>query len=238
VGHPFDTIKTKMQAQEGFLKGPGMVSSFSTVLKTQGLPGLYKVRKRAGWRGVLLRRDGGRERMRGCKVEDSMKIIYLQPKCLCQTLVREVLTGDTPKRRIPTKIHRSSSFFLPFLPPFLAQGALPPLLGSGIYRSTQFAVFEALYTKWDDEVGGRGRAGGREGGRGGNQKMRGSVREKRLRIDAGHKESMLLSTGALPLELTCISFSSFPPSVFLVCRWAGKRSPTRTGCKCGWWEQQ
>lgn len=44
VGHPFDTIKTKMQAQEGFIKGPGMVSSFSTVLKTQGLPGLYKVR--------------------------------------------------------------------------------------------------------------------------------------------------------------------------------------------------
>ncbi|TFJ86963.1 hypothetical protein NSK_002050 [Nannochloropsis salina CCMP1776] len=56
VGHPFDTIKTKMQAQEGFIKGPGM-------------------------------------------------------------------------------------------------GALPPLLGSGVYRSTQFAVFEALYTKWDNEVG-------------------------------------------------------------------------------------
>lgn len=74
VGHPFDTIKTKMQAQEGFLKGSGMLSSFSTVLRTQGLPGLYK-------------------------------------------------------------------------------GALPPLLGSGIYRSTQFAVFEALYTKWDNEVG-------------------------------------------------------------------------------------
>ena len=51
VGHPFDTIKTKMQAQEGFLKGPGMVSSFSTVLKTQGLPGLYKVRM--GEKGVL-----------------------------------------------------------------------------------------------------------------------------------------------------------------------------------------
>jgi len=40
-----------MQAQEGFLKGPGMVSSFSTVLKTQGLPGLYKVRM--GEKGVL-----------------------------------------------------------------------------------------------------------------------------------------------------------------------------------------
>lgn len=63
-----------MQAQEGFLKGPGMVGSFTTVLKTQGIAGLYK-------------------------------------------------------------------------------GALPPLLGSGIYRSTQFAVFEALYTKWDDELG-------------------------------------------------------------------------------------
>ena len=44
-------------------------------------------------------------------------------------------------------------FHPPFLPPSFTQGALPPLLGSGIYRSTQFAVFEALYTKWDDEVG-------------------------------------------------------------------------------------
>jgi solute carrier family 25 carnitine/acylcarnitine transporter 20/29 len=28
-------------------------------------------------------------------------------------------------------------------------GWLPPLWGSGLYRSTQFAVYEALYTKWD-----------------------------------------------------------------------------------------
>jgi solute carrier family 25 (mitochondrial carnitine/acylcarnitine transporter), member 20/29 len=43
-GHPFDTIKTKMQAQDGFIKGGGMMQSFSTVLRTQGIAGLYK-----GW---------------------------------------------------------------------------------------------------------------------------------------------------------------------------------------------
>jgi len=31
----------------------------------------------------------------------------------------------------------------------LYRGALFPMLGSGLYRSTQFAVFEALYTKWN-----------------------------------------------------------------------------------------
>jgi solute carrier family 25 carnitine/acylcarnitine transporter 20/29 len=31
----------------------------------------------------------------------------------------------------------------------LPGGWFPPLWGSGLYRSTQFAVYEALYTKWD-----------------------------------------------------------------------------------------
>jgi len=31
----------------------------------------------------------------------------------------------------------------------LYRGWIPPLWGSGLYRSTQFAVYEALYTKWD-----------------------------------------------------------------------------------------
>ncbi|XP_068692048.1 mitochondrial substrate carrier family protein S-like isoform X1 [Montipora foliosa] len=66
VGHPFDTIKTKMQAQQGF-EHEGMIRSFARTVKTQGIRGLYK-------------------------------------------------------------------------------GCIPPLWGSGIYRSTQFAVFEALYT--------------------------------------------------------------------------------------------
>ncbi|EDO31843.1 predicted protein [Nematostella vectensis] len=66
VGHPFDTIKTKMQAQAGFEK-TSMIKSFIKTVKTQGIRGLY----------------------RGC---------------------------------------------------------VPPLWGSGIYRSTQFAVFEAAYT--------------------------------------------------------------------------------------------
>lgn len=69
VGHPFDTIKTKMQAQRGFERR-NMIRSFVTTLRDQGIKGLY----------------------RGC---------------------------------------------------------LPPMFGSGIYRSAQFAVFEAVYTYMD-----------------------------------------------------------------------------------------
>lgn len=32
----------------------------------------------------------------------------------------------------------------------LYRGCAPPLIGSGLYRSVQFAVYEALYTKWND----------------------------------------------------------------------------------------
>ncbi|XP_070563411.1 mitochondrial substrate carrier family protein S-like [Ptychodera flava] len=73
VGHPFDTVKTKMQAQAGF-EGSGMFRTFVKTLRTQGIIGLY----------------------RGC---------------------------------------------------------IPPLWGSGIYRSTQFAVFEAGYTYMDNPFG-------------------------------------------------------------------------------------
>jgi solute carrier family 25 carnitine/acylcarnitine transporter 20/29 len=73
VGHPFDTIKTKMQAQRGF-ETSNMIRSFTTTLRTQGIRGLY----------------------RGC---------------------------------------------------------LPPLFGSGIYRSAQFAVFEGVYTYMDNPLG-------------------------------------------------------------------------------------
>ena len=66
VGHPIDTIKTKMQAQSGF-ESRGMIRTFLTTVQSQGIRGLYR-------------------------------------------------------------------------------GALPPLFGSGIFRSTQFAVFEASYT--------------------------------------------------------------------------------------------
>ena len=41
VGHPLDTIKTKMQAQKGFER-TSMSKSFLQVLNTQGLRGLYK----------------------------------------------------------------------------------------------------------------------------------------------------------------------------------------------------
>jgi len=69
AGHPFDTIKTKMQAQSGF-ESQGMIQSFMKTLRAEGIRGLY----------------------RGC---------------------------------------------------------VPPLWGSGIYRSTQFAVFESVYTYCD-----------------------------------------------------------------------------------------
>lgn len=42
VGHPFDTIKTKMQAQRGF-ESEGMIRSFMKTVKTQGLRGLYRL---------------------------------------------------------------------------------------------------------------------------------------------------------------------------------------------------
>ena len=73
VGHPFDTIKTKMQAQRGF-ETTNMFRSFVATVKSQGIRGLY----------------------RGC---------------------------------------------------------LPPLFGSGIYRSAQFAVFEAMYTYMSNPFG-------------------------------------------------------------------------------------
>jgi solute carrier family 25 carnitine/acylcarnitine transporter 20/29 len=66
VGHPFDTVKTKMQAQVGFEKS-NMFQSFTRTVREQGIRGLY----------------------RGC---------------------------------------------------------IPPIFGSGIYRSAQFAAFEGMYT--------------------------------------------------------------------------------------------
>ena len=73
VGHPFDTIKTKMQAQRGF-ETRNMFHSFVKTIQTQGIRGLYR-------------------------------------------------------------------------------GSLPPMFGSGIYRSAQFAVFEAIYTYMDSPFG-------------------------------------------------------------------------------------
>jgi len=71
VGHPFDTIKTKMQAQTTYLTSGGFLQTLRSVWRNEGLVGLYR-----GW--------------------------------------------------------------------------LPPLWGSSVYRSLQFAVYEALYTKWDN----------------------------------------------------------------------------------------
>ena len=41
VGHPFDTLKTKMQGQVGF-ESSGMVQTFWKTLKAQGVRGLYR----------------------------------------------------------------------------------------------------------------------------------------------------------------------------------------------------
>lgn len=77
VGHPMDTVKAKMQAQAGFMKGEdaGMMGVIRRVWRTEGAVGFFR-------------------------------------------------------------------------------GVVPPLFGSSVYRSAQFAVFEAVYTKttelgWD-----------------------------------------------------------------------------------------
>ncbi|XP_063962798.1 uncharacterized protein LOC129270805 [Lytechinus pictus] len=70
VGHPLDTIKTKMQAQSGY-EGTNMFKTLLKTLRTQGIIGLYR-------------------------------------------------------------------------------GSIPVLWGSGIYRSTQFGVFESVYTFLDN----------------------------------------------------------------------------------------
>ena len=41
VGHPFDTLKTKMQGQVGF-ENSSMVQTFWKTLRTQGMRGLYR----------------------------------------------------------------------------------------------------------------------------------------------------------------------------------------------------
>ena len=41
AGHPFDTVKTKMQAQPGF-ESQGMIKSFAKTLRMDGIKGLYR----------------------------------------------------------------------------------------------------------------------------------------------------------------------------------------------------
>ena len=42
VGHPLDTIKTKMQAQTEFLNNSGPFSTLWTVFRNEGIRGLYR----------------------------------------------------------------------------------------------------------------------------------------------------------------------------------------------------
>ena len=41
VGHPFDTVKTKMQAQTGF-ESQNMLKTFSRTVREHGIRGLYR----------------------------------------------------------------------------------------------------------------------------------------------------------------------------------------------------
>jgi solute carrier family 25 carnitine/acylcarnitine transporter 20/29 len=72
VGHPLDTIKTKMQVVEKY-RGFGMIQSIKQLYRSEGIRGFYR-------------------------------------------------------------------------------GAVPPLIGSSMFRASQFAVFEALYTKWQHNL--------------------------------------------------------------------------------------
>lgn len=42
LGHPFDTIKTKMQAQTQYMGKQSMVSTFVNVFKKEGVRGWYR----------------------------------------------------------------------------------------------------------------------------------------------------------------------------------------------------
>ena len=44
AGHPFDTIKIKMQAQPGF-ENQGMIKSYGKTLRMDGIKGLIKYNK-------------------------------------------------------------------------------------------------------------------------------------------------------------------------------------------------
>lgn len=41
IGQPFDSVKTKMQAQKAYMEG-GMIHTFKKVIKTEGVIGLYR----------------------------------------------------------------------------------------------------------------------------------------------------------------------------------------------------
>lgn len=69
VGHPLDTVKTKMQAQTEHMTNAGPLKTLNTVFRNEGVRGLYR-------------------------------------------------------------------------------GVIPPFIGSMFYRSLQFTIFEAFYTKW------------------------------------------------------------------------------------------
>jgi solute carrier family 25 carnitine/acylcarnitine transporter 20/29 len=75
LGHPFDTVKTKMQAQQGF-ENQNMLLAFKKTFKSQGIRGFYR-------------------------------------------------------------------------------GGIPPLIGSGIYRSVQFGAYESTYRYLEDYAFGK-----------------------------------------------------------------------------------
>ena len=105
VGHPFDTVKTKMQAQSGY-EGNNMFSTFTKTLRTQGIRGLYRFI---------------------CN-----KLIYSDKNFILRLSLNKY-----------TSIRFISVYIIKILIFTYFRGCIPPLWGSGIYLSTQFAVFEA-----------------------------------------------------------------------------------------------
>jgi solute carrier family 25 (mitochondrial carnitine/acylcarnitine transporter), member 20/29 len=76
VGHPFDTIKTKMQAQRDFIGKMGYIDSIKLVYRNDGLIGFYRgvIPPLAG--GVIYRslQMSGYETMYAkCEHHDNMK---------------------------------------------------------------------------------------------------------------------------------------------------------------------
>lgn len=87
VGHPFDTVKTKMQAQSGF--GGNMVSSCTALWRSEGLAGFY--------RGVV-------PPLLGSSIYRSSQFAVYEmahKQMAGPTLCQRILPGSDMERRVP-----------------------------------------------------------------------------------------------------------------------------------------
>lgn len=58
VGHPFDTVKTKMQAQSQHMGKVSYLNVINTLVKTEGYSGFYKGALAAGSGSIVYRATG------------------------------------------------------------------------------------------------------------------------------------------------------------------------------------